>query len=221
VAQSQTGSGAVLTSEQGQGLTVFSFNGVALFAEGSTFAGVFRGPVAVSPGPNTADPINGSLVVTEGNVFVNRGSVFVTQGDILLGNADCAEEFDASPSNTVEAGSVMILGADGALEACRTPYDKRAVGVVSGAGDYRPAITLDKKNDAPNRIPLALIGKVYCKVDGSFGAIEPGDLLTTSSTPGHAMKAIDQVRSFGAVIGKALERYEGGLGLIRILVALQ
>ncbi|HEY7253389.1 MAG TPA: hypothetical protein VIG37_23025 [Methylomirabilota bacterium] len=47
-----------------------------------------------------------------------------------------------------------------------------------------------------------------------------GDLLTTSATPGHAMKAVDGARAFGAVIGKALEPLAGGQALIRILVAM-
>ena len=72
-----------------------------------------------------------------------------------------------------------------------------------------------------NRMPLALVGKVYCKVDAGHGAIEIGDLLTTSPTPGHAMKAADPMRAFGAVIGKALRPLASGTGLIPILVALQ
>jgi hypothetical protein len=65
------------------------------------------------------------------------------------------------------------------------------------------------------------MGKVYCKVDATDAAIAVGDLLTTSRTPGHAMKAEDPVRAFGAVIGKALRPLSGGLGLVPVLVALQ
>jgi hypothetical protein len=57
-------------------------------------------------------------------------------------------------------------------------------------------------------------------VDGGYGAIEVGDLLTTSPTPGHAMKATDPSRAFGAVLGKALKPWAAGRGLIPILVAL-
>jgi hypothetical protein len=52
---------------------------------------------------------------------------------------------------------------------------------------------------------MALIGKVYCKVDARYSAIEMGDLLTTSPTRGYAMKAADPVRAFGSVLGKALQ----------------
>lgn len=94
-------------------------------------------------------------------------------------------------------------------------------GIISGAGDYRPAITLDKHASARPRSALALVGKVYCKVDASYAPIEVGDMLTTSPTRGHAMKAVDAVKSFGAVIGKALNPISAGVGLIPVLVALQ
>jgi len=41
-------------------------------------------------------------------------------------------------------------------------------------------------------------------VDARYVSIEVGDLLTTAPTPGHAMKATDPQKAFGAVIGKAL-----------------
>jgi hypothetical protein len=48
-----------------------------------------------------------------------------------------------------------------------------------------------------------------------------GDLLTTSPTPGHAMKATDPLRAFGAVLGKALLPLRSGQGLIPVLIAMQ
>ena len=65
------------------------------------------------------------------------------------------------------------------------------------------------------------MGKVYCKVDAEPSPLEVGDLLTTSTTPGHAMKADDPTRAFGAIIGKALLPLKSGRGLIPILIALQ
>jgi hypothetical protein len=101
------------------------------------------------------------------------------------------------------------------------PYDRRVAGVVSGAGDYRPAMVLDQRISSADRIPVALVGKVYCKVDADPAPIAVGDLLTTSWRPGFAMKAIDPAQAFGAVIGKALKPLRSGQGLIPILVALQ
>ena len=68
---------------------------------------------------------------------------------------------------------------------------------------------------------IALMGKVYCKVNASYGAIEVGDLLTTSPTLGHAMKADDSMKAFGSAIGKALSGLESGKGLVPMLGTLQ
>jgi hypothetical protein len=94
-------------------------------------------------------------------------------------------------------------------------------GVVSCAGEYRHGLVLDKHPSQEGRVPVALVGKVYCKVDAEYSSIEVGDLLTTSPTEGHAMKAADAVKAFGCVIGKALGGLKQGRGLIPILVALQ
>jgi hypothetical protein len=79
---------------------------------------------------------------------------------------------------------------------------------------------LDKRETNNPRRPIALVGKVFCKVD-AYGAVEIGDLLTTSTTPGHAMKAADPLKAFGSVIGKALRPLKWDRGLIPILIALQ
>jgi hypothetical protein len=141
--------------------------------------------------------------------------------DIILSNADCAEDFDIADAHIIEPGAVMVLGDDGVLHQSQQAYDKRVAGVVSGAGGYKPGIVLDKQESQPNRKPIALLGKVYCKVDATHEPIEVGDLLTTSPTPGHAMKASDPFKAFGAVIGKALRPLKTGEGLIPILIALQ
>jgi hypothetical protein len=74
---------------------------------------------------------------------------------------------------------------------------------------------------ADGQHPVALSGRVYCYVDASQGAIEPGDLLTTSPTPGHAMKAVDTAKAQGAIIGKAMTGLKEGKGLVLVLVTLQ
>ena len=149
-----------------------------------------------------------------------EGDVVVT-GDIQLPNADCAEDFDIAETGTIEPGTVMVLDDEGALCRSRRPYDRRVAGVVSGAGNYRPGIVLDRSESDRERQPIALLGKVFCMVDAAHGAIAVGDLLTTSSTPGHAMKADDPQRAFGSVIGKALRPLKEGRGLVPILIALQ
>jgi hypothetical protein len=143
----------------------------------------------------------------------------VTANDVVLTGADCAEEFYAAAS--LEPGMVAVFDDDGALTACTVAYDKRVAGVISGAGEFRPAIILDRRQTLRQRRAVALIGKVFCKVDADYGPIGIGDLLTTSPTAGTAMRASDPSRAFGAVIGKALAQHSEGKGLIPILVAPQ
>jgi hypothetical protein len=155
----------------------------------------------------------------EGDVEV--GGNLVVQGDVILANADCAEDFDISGNEQIELGMVMVIDPEGRLQQSHQAYDKRVAGVISGAGGYKPGIILDKQAAQGNRMPVALLGKVYCKVDAQYSPIDVGDLLTTSPTPGHAMKADDPLKAFGAVIGKALRPLEEGQELIPILIALQ
>ena len=115
----------------------------------------------------------------------------------------------------------MVLDQEGRLQQSQRAYDKRVAGVISGAGNYKPGLILDRQQARDNRLPVALVGKVYCRVDAQYAPIAVGDLLTTSSTPGHAMKATDPLKAFGSVIGKALQGLHSGQGLVPILVALQ
>jgi hypothetical protein len=154
----------------------------------------------------------------DGDVHVTR-SVTV-EGDVRLLNADCAEEFTVADPECTPAGAVMVIDGDGIAAPCAAPYDSRVMGVVSGAGDYQPALLLDRRG-GPSRRPIALIGKVFCLVDADHGAIRPGDLLTTSATPGHAMRVGDPARAPGAMVGKALAPLASGRGLIPILAMLQ
>jgi hypothetical protein len=147
------------------------------------------------------------------------------RGDIILSNADAAEDFEvvADDRSMAEPGTVMTIDATGALRIAREPYDQRVAGVVSGAGDLQPGLVLgrDERTSSDAEKPVALDGRVNCKVDATDDAIAVGDLLTTSETPGYAMRVDDPDEAFGAVIGKALEPLEEGMGTVPILVALQ
>lgn len=166
----------------------------------------------------TSDKPDGIGILARGAALAGRfeGDVEVS-GDIRMLNADCAEEFDIAADQSVEPGSVVIFGEAGELVPCSAPYDHRAAGIVSGAGAFKPALILDRQQRL-GRAPVALIGKVFCKVDATHGAIQTGDLLTTSSTPGHAMRAAGPMIPAGTVIGKALAPCSEGLALIPVFV---
>jgi hypothetical protein len=160
----------------------------------------------------TAGYFAGNLTVT--------GSI--TASDVQFSGMDCAEDFDTADEQELEPGTVVIFQDGEAIKPSDSPYNKRVAGVVSGAGAYRPGIILGRSGPRlVGKAPVALFGRVYCKVDATDAPITAGDLLTTSLFLGHAMKAQDQTRAFGAIIGKALEPLESGRGLIPILVSLQ
>jgi hypothetical protein len=163
----------------------------------------------------------GVLMTIQDNGNVDITGSLNVGGDITMPASDFAEDFQVTASDAVEPGTVMVLDENGAVRPSNQSYDRKVAGVISGAGDFRPGIILDRQSVSEGRLPLALVGKAYCKVDAAYGPIEVGDLLTTSPTPGHAMKASEPAQSFGAVIGKALRPLESGCGLIPILVALQ
>lgn len=142
-------------------------------------------------------------------------------GDIILRNADCAEDFSIQRDERIVPGCVMVIDEDGSLRLSSKPYDRCVAGVVSGAGDLKPGIILGRTGSPEDSMPIALTGRVYCQVDARDNPVRVGDLLTTSTTPGFAMRADDPMQAFGAVIGKALRPLSEGTGLIPILVALQ
>ncbi len=221
-AKGVNGSGSGKSPTRGAGVWGDSQDGYGVYGASKTSdAGHFDGGVSVN-GQITASSgtVNGDLHVS-GHIETGGNITLTGSGDLILSGADCAEQFDVAGATALEPGSVLVIDNNGALELCRSEYDRRVAGVVSGAGSFRSGIVLDRHPGQDGRAAVALVGKVYCKVDADAGSISVGDLLTTSLTPGHAMKASDRVQAFGAVIGKALQPLESGKGMIPILVALQ
>ncbi len=142
----------------------------------------------------------------------------------ITGGADLAEHFDIEADESLQPGTVVSIdpGKPGQLRVARYAYDKTVVGIVSGAGDVQPGMLMGQVGTlASGQHPVALMGRVYCWVDAQYGAVRPGDLLTTSPTAGHAMKATDNGQAQGAILGKAMTTLEAGTGLVLVLVSLQ
>ena len=71
-----------------------------------------------------------------------------------------------------------------------------------------------------DEVPLAVIGIVPCKVTAEAGPIVAGDLLVTSSTPGHAMKATDMLHQAEAALARACAAApDHGLGPVEVAQA--
>ena len=226
----------------GRNFTKGASGGVGIYGVGGLHAAKFDGHLQTNGGATITGPLDVASVSTTGEATIKgqltAGSVISTgsatingnlqldgtlsvETDIILTAQDCAEDFEIRSGSDASPGTVMVVENGGGLSECSVPYDARVAGVVSGAYPYRPGMILGRSPGSTGRTPVALAGRVSCKVDARLAPIACGDLLTTSSTPGHAMKATDRDRAFGAVIGKALEGFDGGLGTVAILVGLQ
>jgi len=156
--------------------------------------------------------------------FGSDGRVITSELQIT-GGSDLSEQFDVS-SDGVEPEPGMVVCIDplnaGELAVSSEAHDKRVAGVISGAGDVKPGMLMGQRGTkADGEHPVALTGRVYVWCDASEAPIEPGDLLTTSDVPGHAMKVADYGQAMGAVVGKAMTPLESGRGLVLVLVSLQ
>ena len=154
--------------------------------------------------------------------FGGEGRI-TTQVLEITGGSDLSENFDIQSPHVAPGMIVRIDPAQpGELAVSDRPYDRTVAGVVSGAGGVKPGLLMGQRNTkADGRHPVALTGRVYCLVDASAGAIAPGDLITTSATPGHGMKVTDHARAQGAIVGKAMTGLASGKGLVLVLVSLQ
>ena len=117
-------------------------------------------------------------------------------------------------------GDVVSLAADGSgVERCRQPHDPLVLGVVSTAPGMLLGAAAIQFERNPGEQPIALAGRVPCKVCAENGPIRKGNLLVPASLPGHAMRAGDNPT--GCTIGKALADFDGDTGLIDVFVFLR
>lgn len=161
------------------------------------------------------------------NTNVGGDGRITTQELEITGGSDLSENFDVTGRFGIEApvpGMVVSIDPEnpGQLALSGTPYDRMVAGVVSGAGGIETGLLMGQKgSEADGAYPVALTGRVYVWVDASYGAISPGDMLTSSATPGHAMKVGDYTQAQGAILGKAMTALPEGQGLVLMLVTLQ
>jgi len=158
-------------------------------------------------------------------LYLNLGSGNVVVEVLeITGGSDLAEPFEVADADSVEAGMVLAIDPEnpGQLRIANKPYDRTVAGIVSGANGINPGMTMTQRGTVTEgSLLVALTGRVYVLADASNESIEPGALLTTSQTPGHAMKVTDYSRAQGAILGKAMSSLYQGQGLVLVLVALQ
>jgi hypothetical protein len=170
---------------------------------------------------------NGNVGVGTLNPTAKLEVAGMTKTNVLqiVGGADFSEKFEvANAQSHIKPGMVVAIDPKnpGKLAVSGQPYDRRVAGVISGAGGVQPGMLMGQTGTlADGDQPIALTGRVYVWADTSNGPITPGDLLTTSNKPGHAMKVTDYRKAQGATIGKAMTELRQGRGLVLTLVTLQ
>jgi hypothetical protein len=145
----------------------------------------------------------------------------------ITGGSDVAEPYHVANAGEIQPIPGMVVGIDpdqiGQMRVSTRAYDKTVAGILSGANGISPGITFRQAGTvADGTLPMASIGRVWCYCDADAnGSIEAGDMLTTSDTPGHAMKVGDSDRADGAIIGKAMSPLKFGRGLVLVFVSLK
>ena len=217
---------SVLSSDGGVG-------GATVFAKNTnTTSGIAMSVTNESTGVtllvgNTSTVANGNLIRCDSwvggwhPVFSVSGEGRVTCSVIEITGPDLAEKFPFS--GTAEPGMVVQIDPQnpGKLRVAEGAYNRMVAGIVSNAGDLHPGAVLGNLPDSEGQPPIALSGRVWTMCDTSNGPIKVGDLLTTSDTPGQAMKVTDYPKAQGAIIGKAMSSLKSGKGLVLVLVSLQ
>ena len=191
-------------------------NGIYLDSDGVTYGG---GEIKL---------YNGSGVETlklDAHYGATGQSRVTTASLEITGGADLSEQFDVGDDgDQAEPGMVVSIDPErpGRLTLSDRAYDRRVAGVISGAGGVNTGMLMGQRgSEADGELPVALAGRVYVWADASDGPITPGDLLTTSDRPGHAMRVDDHGQAGGAILGKAMTGLSEGRGLVLVLVSLQ
>jgi hypothetical protein len=158
------------------------------------------------------------------------GNVY-TDGAFFPGGADVAEY--VTVSEPVEPGDVVEIDPQNptSYRKARGPYSPLVAGVISTApgvvlGGKHLTLTLSASGEGRGEVEpgersaalLALLGRVPVKATTENGPIRPGDLLTSASKPGYAMRCASPKLCEGALLGKALEPLAQGSGLITMLI---
>ncbi len=206
------------------GNTTTTFTGTVDFSGGTLKANTLTTGATATAGTITGNwslasssiinATNGTLYTTTLNAGSDTTSGVISGYWSLNGSsrlqatyADLAEYYEGDKEYS--PGTVLVFGGDKEVTTTTQMNDTRAAGVVT----TNPAYIMNQDQKGI-KVCIALAGRVPCWV---VGRVKKGDLLTTSATPGCAVKANNP--QLGSIIGKALEDKDTGeAGVIQVAI---
>jgi hypothetical protein len=180
-------------------LTAGTFNGALNGTASNATTLATYAPAINSAGSGTAN----SIAQRDGNGYLNAARFQGTATSAWY--ADLAERYQADTQ--YEPGTVLEFGGEFEVTIAEDET-RRIAGVVS----TNPAFEMNTILEGENVVVVALMGRVPCKVRG---VIRKGDMLV-SGGGGFARPTTDP--KLGTIIGKALENFDGGEGIIEVVV---
>jgi len=226
------------------GVTGRSTNSYAVQGISENSAGVYGEDAGANPDDSYAVYANGDIYADDDLVVADHLTVWGTSTFVGAKTGYVVDVAQNDDSVSLHTGDVVVISGAGPALLGEIPVIKVRLakegetGAVIGVVDQRyvPAPTIvqtdaygemkaeavfDNAAIAPGEyLTVVTLGSFKgIKVDASYEAIAPGDLLVASPNPGYAMRAIDPAP--GTIIGKALGALESGTGVIPVVVTLQ
>ena len=158
--------------------------------------GTFSG--AVSPSANASINLG-----TTSNYWNNVYAVNFLGTSTTAKYADLAERYSSDAD--YEAGTVVDFGGTAEVTLSNINGSQYVAGVVS----TNPAYMMNSDADG---LYIALVGRVPCKVTGP---IEKGAMMVSN---GDGTARMERNPKIGSVIGKALQSFPDGVGVIEVVV---
>jgi hypothetical protein len=188
--------GTLTVLRGGTGVTTSTGTGSVVLGTSPTFTTQISVPAIVKTGTNGVGNIGQS-----GNAF---NTVFAKATSAQY--ADLAELYTADADYA--PGTVVCFGGTAEVTECDIDSSPTIAGIISTA----PAYTMNSTLVSEHTAVVALVGRVPCQVQGP---VRRGQMMVAA---GQGRARAEPHPEIGTVIGKALEDFNGDIGVVEVVV---
>ncbi|PJZ66001.1 carbohydrate-binding protein [Leptospira wolffii] len=161
--------------------------------------------------PSLNETGSGKAILAEGDSDF-LGTIYLQTGK----NTDCiARFFPVQSSDVISEGDLLAMGEDGKLHKSRQPNATNIVGVAVKSA----ALVLGEKPEAEGQWLVAIAGVAMANVEAQSYPVQPGDLLCSGLTGGHAVRIAPENLKAGSLVAKSLGLQRNGRGQIPVLLS--